>query len=150
MSYKSRTLTVLVSAALALSACGSADPDETSETTAGPAQASSEGGLATDAGGLTAATVEVDGVTYMVSCVAVSPTNLSDPLGQTDYLGNTVSASTLAGVSTDNAIAVEVDGGACTAGDQQLSDWSLATAQDLDTGQAQQIACDSGLKVSGC
>ena len=86
----------------------------------------------------------------MISCVAISPSSLATPLGLAEYLGNDVPVRALAGVSTDNAVAIEVDGGACSAGEPQLSDWSLATAQNLDSDQAQQIACNSGLKVDGC
>lgn len=99
---------------------------------------------------LTAASVVVDGTAYNISCTAISPSNLSDPLGQASYLGDDVAIRTLAGINVDNAIAIEVDGGACGPGEQQLSDWSLAIAQGVQSDLAQQIACESGLNVKGC
>lgn len=149
MSNKTRPLTILVGVALAISGCGSADSDLSTETIGAPVIDSKAADQASSAGGLAAA-VELDGVRYLISCVAISPSSLATPLGLADYLGNDVPVRALAGVSTDNAVAIEVDGGACSAGDTQLSDWSLATAQNLDGDQAQQIACDSGLKVEGC
>ena len=146
MSYKFRT--ILLVSALVLSGCGS-DSGEESATTTAPAEAPTSeqqsGGQ-----GLTAASVEVDGVLYLISCTAVSPSSLSNPLGTTDYLGGEVSARLLAGVNVSNAIAIELPGGECGPGDRQLSDWSLAFAQGLDTTLASQIACDSGLKAQGC
>lgn len=158
MSYKSRTLTILFAAVLALSACGSADELEDSATTTTAQTLESTVvsaledvvGALEDEGGLATASVDVDGNTYLVSCVAISPSNLSNPLGQVSYLGSDVSIRALTGVNADNAIAIEVEGGACSAGEQTLSDWSLATAKSLESGAAQQIACDSGLKVEGC
>jgi hypothetical protein len=149
MSYKIRTIVVI--AALVLAGCGS-DEGGGSATTANTAAqaAGSTTAEAESQSGLSAATAEVDGIVYMVSCTAVSPSSLSDPLGTTGYVGGEVSARLLAGVNVANAIAIEVPGGACGPGDRQLSDWSLATAQGLDTTLASQIACDSGLKAEGC
>lgn len=151
MSYKTRTIPILFAAVLALSACGSADElEDSATTTTAQALESTAVGVQEDDGGLTTASVDVDGITYLVSCVAISPSNLSNPLGQASYLGTDVSIRALAGVNLDNAIAIELEGGACSAGEQTLSDWSLAFAQGLERDTAQQIACDSGLKVEGC
>jgi hypothetical protein len=159
MSYKIRSLTILFGSVLALSGCGSPDSDVSASSTSEAAE-TVETLEATDqafdaaapnvGSGVTAASVDVDGVTFHISCVAISPSNLSNPMGQVSYLGDDVSIRALAGVNSDNAIALEVKGGACTTGDQPLSDWSLATAQSLESETAQQIACDSGLKVDGC
>ena len=157
MSYKIRTFSILLGAALALTGCGSGDSAESSFTTI-VASSNDESPAAADGDersvdlneGQRAASIEVDGVTYFVSCTAISPSNLSNPIGLASYLGDDIAVRSLAGVNSDNAIAVEVDGGACKAGDQQLSDWSLAIAQDVENDLANQIACDSGLKVSNC
>lgn len=149
MSYKIRTIVVI--AALVLAGCGSDEGGESATTATTTAQAAGSTTAETQSqSGLSVATVEVDGVVYNLSCTAVSPSSLSDPLGTTSYLDGDVSARLLAGVNVANAIAIEVPGGACGPGDRQLSDWSLAIAQGLDTTLASQIACDSGLKAEGC
>lgn len=148
MSHKFRT--ILLVGALVLAGCGS-DSDEQSATTTSTAPADLETSAdQSDGQALIAASVEVDGVVYLIGCTAVSPSSLSDPLGTADYLGEDVSARLLAGVNVSNAIAIEVPGGECGPGDRQLSDWSLAVGQGVDTELATQIACDSGLKAQGC
>jgi len=135
---------------LALSGCGSDSDEETATTIAAPAESgTSTSGQATSET-LLAASVEVDGVVYFISCTGVSPSSLSDPLGTTEYLDGDVAIRLLAGVNVANAIAVEVSGGACAPGERQLSDWSIAIAQGVDDELASQIACDSGLKSQGC
>jgi ABC-type dipeptide/oligopeptide/nickel transport system permease subunit len=147
MKYKT-LITPMLAAVLALSGCG-ADSEEETASTAAAEQRNSSTEEPTNQG-VSAAVVEFDGVVYRISCTAVSPSSLSDPLDTLQYGGRDIAARLLAGVNVSNAIAIEVPGGACTAGDRQLSDWSLAIADGVDDAEAAQIACDSGLKVPDC